>query len=293
MDKLVYISRQFHRAEYKKFEHYVITRIWHLLNDLDIKFVTQQYVTRPNGCALTDMYFPQFHLHIEIDEAQHFEGDKNQEQKQVERDKVREQDIINATNHEILRVDVTQNIEKINKKIDEIVEKIKEKKLIAKDFQPWNIEKEQSSQTYIDLGYIDLKDDVAFRTEADAASCFGKFYKGLQKGGIKHPKEDGKMIWFPKLYPNGVWSNSISDNEEEIREVCELLEIRKTHYDAVVKSMFYKRIVFARVKGPLGDIMYRFKGEYEFDQKASSKKEAIYRRISKKVKTYPVDCSVL
>ena len=84
MDKKEYIIRQLGRTKNKKYETYVVTRIIHLLNDFTIKFVTQQYVTRPEGRALTDLYFPQFGVHIEVDEVHHFH-DVN-----IEADKLRE-----------------------------------------------------------------------------------------------------------------------------------------------------------------------------------------------------------
>lgn len=86
----------------KKYEAYVVTRIIHLLNDFTIKFATQQYVTRPEGRALTDLYFPQFNLHIEVDEGHHFNSAN------IAADKLREADIINATGHQIIRIDATQ-----------------------------------------------------------------------------------------------------------------------------------------------------------------------------------------
>jgi hypothetical protein len=64
---------------------------------MDIKFVTQQYVKRPEGIALTDLYFPQLKIHVEIDEGQHFLKDGTR----VLQDKIREADIINATGHVI------------------------------------------------------------------------------------------------------------------------------------------------------------------------------------------------
>ena len=46
-------------------------------------------------------------------------------------------------------------------------------------------------------------------------------------------------------------------------------------------------IVFARVKSPLGDIMYRFKGEYQIDLKASGVRSGLlWNRVSERVKTY-------
>ena len=105
MDKKEYITRQLGRTKNKKYEAYVVTRIIHLLSDFTIKFVTQQHVTRPEGRALTDLYFPQFGLHIEVDEGQHFH-DIN-----IEADKLRDADIVNATEHEIIRIDVTKSLE--------------------------------------------------------------------------------------------------------------------------------------------------------------------------------------
>lgn len=120
MNKLDYISRQLSRASHKKYEYYVVSRIWHILNDISIKFVTQQYVVRPEGRALTDMYFPQLKVHIEVDEPFH--------KKQVLSDNLREADIINATGHEIYRVDVSKGIDVVNDEIKKIVSILKDKK---------------------------------------------------------------------------------------------------------------------------------------------------------------------
>jgi len=263
MNKFEFICRQLSKAENKPFEHYVVTRIWHLVNDLDLKLITQQYVIRPGGRALTDAYFPQLNLHIEIDEGHH--------KKQIDADKIREADIINATGHEILRVDVTQSFEGINSTINDIVSKIKISKLQLADFKPWVIEAEQNPATYISRGYIDLYDDVAFKTMVDAANCFGYNYKpkGIWRGAVKHPKEENKYIWFPKLYKNEEWDNSISDDEKTITEICLTKKITRDIY-VKLREPGIQRIVFARVKSPLGDIMYRFKGEYAFDSDLNS-----------------------
>jgi hypothetical protein len=227
------------------------------------------------------MFFPQLHIHIEIDEGHH--------KKQIEWDKLREVDIINATGYEILRVDVTKDIETVNSEISEIVKIIRNRKASVAVFKPWDIVAEQNPQTYIDKGYIDLKDDCAFRTSVDAANCFGNDYKpmGIWTGGAKHPKEPNKLIWFPKLYNNGKWNNSISYDETEIREICEIQEMLKSHIDGVLAKAGQNRIVFARVKGPLGDIRYRFKGEYKLDIQATNYLDGLlWRRVSEQVKTY-------
>ena len=113
MNKKEHIIKQLGRTKNKKYEAYVVHRIFHLLNDLDIEFETQQYVKRPNGMALTDMYFPQLSLHIEVDEEYHRDN--------IEDDKVRKADIVNATNHKLWRVDVSKALEDINSEINEIV----------------------------------------------------------------------------------------------------------------------------------------------------------------------------
>jgi very-short-patch-repair endonuclease len=280
MTKLEFISRQLAKAESKRYEHYVVTRVWHLLNDLRIKLVTQQYISRPSGRAMTDMYFPQLEMHIEIDEGHH--------KKQIEADKLREADIINATGHTIFRIDVTKDIEAINREIDKIIQIMKYKLESAPDFKAWDLEAEQSPQTYIERGYIDLKDDVAFRTISDAASCFGKKYLGLQRSYFSHPTEPRKKLWFPKLYKNGEWNNQISNDEETIISTSELSEKVKENVDKIVAQGNESVIVFPRVKSPLADLMYRFKGEYKLDLEASNYQIGlIYRRIATRVKTYP------
>lgn len=278
MNKLEFISRQFAKAEKKKFEHYVVTRIWHLLNNSDVKIVTQQFVSRPTGRAMTDLYFPQIGVHIEVDEGFH--------KKQIDSDKVREADIINATEHEIYRVDVTENIEQVHFEIDKIIGTIKSKIENSKNFKRWDLDEEQNPQTYIDKGYIDLKDDVAFKKIADATTCFGKTYNG-QSGYIAHPIEPEKRLWFPKLYKNDKWNNQLSLDEETIISTTESIEDSKKNVDYIIGQKNYSVIVFAKVKSPLGDVMYRFKGEYKIDAEATNYEiGGVFRRISTRVKTY-------
>ena len=274
-----YITKQLARTEKKRYEHYVISRIWHLLNDLDIKPITQQYIKRPSGRALTDLYFPQLKIHIEIDEKHH--------KHQIENDKIREKDIINATTHKILRVDVDRNIENINKQVDDIVTTIKEQKRKNRSFIPWDIEKEQDSNTYIEKGYLDADEEVIFKKSVSALNCFGFNYKGFQRGGKQHKYEKNVLIWFPKTYKNKKWLNDISDDDVCIFEKASDVEIRKKHIEKYINSEVKTRIVFAQVRGPLGDIMYRFKGKYELDIKLTNYENGlVWRRVSTRVNTY-------
>ncbi|HLA94178.1 MAG TPA: hypothetical protein VK612_00550, partial [Pyrinomonadaceae bacterium] len=259
---------------------------WHLLQDLDVKCITQQHVNKPDGKRyLTDMYFPQLGIHIEVDEAHHLT--------QLDLDRNRQEDIINATKHEFQRVPIGKDcdINLVNKKIDEIVflikQNIAEKKAAGK-FKPWDLDAERDPETYIKNRYIDALDDIAFRTMADAASCFGKYYVGLQKAWIPHPIEKGKRLWFPKLYDNDDWGNSLSEDETIITEFCKKPGQHHQHIDDMLADNTVSRLTFARVKSPLGDLMYRFKGEYKTDKEATSYDSGvIHRRINTRVSTYP------
>lgn len=279
MNKLDFITRQLAKAQRKRFEHYVVNRIWTVMDDTSIKFVTQQFVARPEGRAMTDMYFPQLGVHIEVDEGFH--------KHQLESDKLREADIVNATEHQVLRVDVTKEIEIINADIAAIVAVLRSKKANIQDFEPWNLESEMNPRTYIEKGFVDVADDVAFRTQADAAACFGRERKSLQSSYIHHPVESGKRIWFPKLYENEDWDNRLSLDEDTITEFCLTSVGMEKHFAKSLKDTAIGRLTFARVRSPMGDVMYRYKGEFRMDRDASSVDDGvIFRRISKRSKTY-------
>ena len=71
-DKEEFIFQSFRRISNKKEELYVITRIFHLLNDLEIEFVCQQKVRKPDDeIYLVDIFFPQFKIYLEVNEAYH------------------------------------------------------------------------------------------------------------------------------------------------------------------------------------------------------------------------------
>lgn len=282
MKKLDYIVKQLSKTNKKNYENYVVTRIWHRLDNIEYKMITQQYVIRPDGTyAMTDMYFPQLGIHIEVDEKFHKDN--------IEKDKIRELDIINVTGHDIYRVDITKGVEDVNNQIDLIVDKIiKRRSDIRLDFEPWDPDRECSSETYIKKGYIDIKDNVAFDRIVDGINCFGITYNGFQRGGINHPIEDDVHIWFPKLYPNNLWINNISADENTIYEKSAIDNKVDKHINQVINECRHKRIVFDRVIDSLGDIKYRFKGLYELNiDRTLKERQVIWERKKTKVSTYP------
>lgn len=57
---LLFLSRLFQKAASKPTELYVLTRLWHQLNDAEIQIVPQQYVGLPeNRYAMSDVFFPE------------------------------------------------------------------------------------------------------------------------------------------------------------------------------------------------------------------------------------------
>lgn len=144
-----YFFKQLNKTKNKVYESYVINRIVTLLNDHTLKFVTQQYVRiSETKYALTDLYFPQLGLHVEIDEGHHYDliqsyvverdGDFKVEKKVLsysEKDKIRQSYIVNRTLQNLKHINVFKSLENgetlslfdINSQIDQLVKEIKKK----------------------------------------------------------------------------------------------------------------------------------------------------------------------
>ena len=284
MDKKEYIKRQISRTNKKDYENYVITRIIHGVDDLNVKFITQQYVKRPNGRALADLYFPQMNYFIEIDEGHHLT--------QMEADKARDADFEDATGVKPKRIDVaSKSIEEINQQIDEVITEIKSlitEKKQEERWVDWDLEAEMSPDTWIKKKKIHVNDKVAFRKIVDGCKCMGLNYSGYQRAGANHPFEENTLIWFPKLYPNGVWENEFDESKGLIIERnIESVEKRHAHIRSCLNDNRQRRIVFARVKGMLGDVQYRFRGVFELDkEKTNNEIGLVWTRVSKETRTY-------
>ena len=264
MTKRDFIIRQIAKTNKKNFENYVVTRIYHLLNRSDVKFVTQQYVNRSGGHALTDMYFPQLAIHIEIDEPFH--------NKQVELDINRQTDIIQATNHQVRRIKITEDIENINHQIKSIVVEISDQITLKEnsgDWEPWDLDKEFNPDYYRSKGYLDVSESPSFRRIVDACNCLGQNYKSVQQSWFKSKVYPNHFLWFPKFYNNQAWDNRISDDGKTITEKCKIPGMSESWYNKMIK-LSGKRITFPRRIDNLGFRLYRFAGIFETDIAASS-----------------------
>lgn len=121
-----YLYRMFsHHTKDKEKENYVVNAIWARLDDLNVKPVTQQYVRRPNGYALIDLYFPQINYGVECDEAYHKDNTLKDAAREIDL-----QTALSACSEDgltIRRVDATLDADALHARIREIVCEIKQR----------------------------------------------------------------------------------------------------------------------------------------------------------------------
>ena len=281
-----YILRNFSKIQLKKWELYIITRIVHLLNDSEIEFVCQQFIkTRDGKRYLADLCFPSLKLYYEIDEAQH-----GSDQHKI-KDEHRQREIIDATDFIEKRISIfdknknDRNINEINKEVEEFIAFVQKRKkqFISKgNFIPWDYETKFSPAPHLKRGYIDVKDNVVFSNHRDALRCFG-YKKGHYQRAVWRIKGSNKEVWFPKLYRNNTWNNSLSNDFKKI--------IMKRNNNAKIKRRKKREfIVFAHYKDLLGQIVYKFLGEFHTSFKESDNYQHAF--IRKKTKIYFKDFDV-
>ena len=275
-----YVLRNFSKIYHKKWELYIITRIVHFLNDLDIEFVCQQSIkTRDGKRYLADLCFPSLKLYYEIDEAQHGSDEH------TIKDENRQREIIDATDFIEKRIRIfdknkdDRNIKKINNEVDEFIDFIKKRKkqFISKgNFISWNYETKFIPTPHLKRGYIDVKDNVVFSNHRDALRCFG-YTGGHFQQAVWRIKGTNKEVWFPKLYKNNTWNNSLSNDFKKI--------IMKRNDKTKIKSLKKREwIVFAHYKDLLGQIVYKFLGEFYSSFEETDDYQFVF--IRKKTKIY-------
>ena len=100
--------------------------------------------------------------------------------------------------------------------------------------------------------------------------------KGHYQRAVWRIPNDERKIWFPKLYRNNDWENILSDNFDKIT-------MRALKGWDITPSGIEKYIVFAHYKNILGQVVYKFLGEFHTSLAESGREEVIFRLISKKV----------
>lgn len=291
MNKRDYLVKTFSRTKRKDYENYILNAIWHKLDNMDIKPVSQQYIKRKNGRhALMDLYFPQLHIEVEVDEAYH--------QANEEADKLRMDDIISAVNQEAiddflcLRIDASKSIDEIHKRIHEVVSIIKER--ASKKPLKWLTDEEELNHLK-QQEFLSIFDDLSFKDIKDITNTvFGKNAKRYQKSFFR--VKDNMWLWCPKLSITidgdthsaaGGWLNFLADDwsyiDESHQEEGIVKERKRTYFEEV--KLGRERAVFAKYKDNLGFNRYRFVGVFKCIGISPADENCIrYQRIEDKIK---------
>ena len=275
-----HIARLFQKMSNKRLESYVVSRIWHKLDDEDIKIVPQQFVKNENGkYALTDLFLPQFNLHIEVNEPAHYFS-----QEKEYKDAIRKREIERNSQHKVIEIDCRGKLADINSQVDLLVTVIKNAKEIQineKKFKAWETESQFTVDFHEKRGFLNIEDNPSLRTVDQICSLFkAKVPKNgfLRKGGVIHPENSDLLIWWPSAKNNN-FDNVINNEENIIIERSIKEEKRNSHYDGLINKNI-NRLTFFKDKDFLNFTFYRFKGIYAIDKEASSPEKGItWKRI--------------
>lgn len=290
--KLDYISRIFKKTSKKRTENYILTRIWHQLNNINIKICHQQYVNRGDGkYALTDIFFPQFDYHIEVNEDFHYKDNLKKEL-----DFIRANDIKTSTKDHIIRfIDCRGNLEQIHSQVDKVIEEINSIYLEQKTkgyFKPWD-GNELKPEYWLNKNTLKVSDNINLRTIDDIGTLFNVEIKKrgfLKPGAVKYPKEGYTEIWWPEKKKKNNWVNDFYEDFKYITEehIDDEKSISHLNY-FIKKSPNCKRVVFFKYKDELGFNFYKFVGCYEFSIEISKKQnKVIWKRFSESIDDFRI-----
>lgn len=274
--KLDYMTRLFAKISKKKTETYVISRIWHQLNDDRVKFVVQQYIRRTQDkYALADLYLPQLGIFIEINEPFH----KNN----IEIDRIRNEEISQVTHSKPIVIDCDNSIEKIHSQISEVVQQIKQTIIERGErFISWEGGSTLTVEYHRKKGYLKVDESEYVRTIDEAFAIFGAKAKHrgfLRVAGASVPDKPNEIVWCPNS-GHRIWCNELSEDGLEIREYNRNEQSRSEHVERYLSDN-QRRVTFFREEDELGFRFYRFVGVFELNKEKSEKEnKCVWERIS-------------
>ena len=285
--KLEYITRLFQKTSKKAIESYVLSRLWHRLDNDEIKIIPQQYVNRhKDKYALTDVYFPQFKIHVEVNEPAHYESEER-----IQNDKRRKEEIEKQTGHKVYEIDCRKSLKEIHNEVDQIV-KIIDKSLAEQlkrnEFKPWQPDEERNPDYWKGKNAITVKDEVCFNNIEDICMLFDADFRKtkrgyLRLGGISHPRNNNIILWWPSEKSRKGWLNNLDEENETITETHSDRNKKEEHYNDHVNTQ-ETRYVFYHSKDILGLVSYKFKGVYAYDSERSNPEiGTVWRKIDDKV----------
>ena len=295
--KLDYMERLFAKIGKKKTESYVISRIWHQLNDGRVKFVVQQYIKRTaDKYALADLYLPQLNIWVEINEPFH----KNN----VEVDKVRNEEIVGKTHAELHIIDcgsvVEENgkekvywktMEEIHRQVDEVVALIRQRvRELGDRLKPWDDGRTLTVEYHREKGYLKVEDNECLRTTEEVAAVFGTRAKHrgfLRASGAGIPGKKNEIVWWPNTH-HALWCNVLSEDGMCIYEYPSAKNKKVTpteHLRQWLAAPEETRVTFLRYEDDLGFCFYRFVGVFRLDKELSKREgKCVWERVADEYK---------
>ena len=255
--KLEYMERLFAKISKKKTESYVISRIWHQLDDDRVKFVVQQYIRRTQDkYALADLYLPQLNIFIEINEPYH--KDENGVLREI--DRIRNEEILSVTHSKPIVIDCDYDIQEIHRQVTDVVKLIRQRiSELGENFKSWDEANTLSVEYHRNKGYLKVEDNECLRTTEDVAAVFGT--KAKHRGFLRASElsEDGMFIYeYPKA-------------EDK----------RAAHLKQWLSAPEETRVTFLRYKDDLGFCFYRFVGVFRLNHdKSIRENKCVWERVS-------------
>ena len=275
MDRLEYLVKTLSRTRRKDYENYVVNAVWNRLGDSELRPVSQQFVTGPDGERyFIDLYFPQLNIGVECNEAYHLG--------RAAHDRLRERTLIDVLSHfELdesyvpLHVDVSGGFEKTEKQIDLVVRKIQDAALAARKsgrFVAWEPDRTVEERLG-DLAEIRVGDDLGFPSILE--TCNAIFHTGYRGEGRRfraffHPRRgpyahlfsEKYVLWFAPVHVAGqdgkIWENYVSEDGRTIYEVNTKRPLKELD-----STESYERVVFVKARDPIsGKEEYRFLGVF-------------------------------
>jgi hypothetical protein len=275
MNKLDYLRKTFAHAKGKEFENYVINQIWAKVEEFGLYPVTQQYVKRPNGYALLDLYFPQIIFAIEVNENYH--------KRIIRTDEMRIEDIFGS----IPEIDIVSikedNYENVKTQIKNTVNKIESK---VKKLGPFSWEDNWKEKEYDNKisaarkkGKLNVSDSIGFKKIQVTNDIFNMDLSDgfLRYGNSFFKKSNNEYIWFPHLTKQKDWENNVSDDWNMISEkYIGKNNLPKLDEDKTLDKNILRH-TFAKYKDSLGEISYRFIGIFKIKEVIDGTR--IYERV--------------
>lgn len=275
----------FAKLAHKPTESYVISRIWHRLDDIRVRFVLQQYVKRPNGYALADLFLPQINMIVEVNEKYH----ETDEQKL--RDAIRNAEVRNAAKADVFVIRGSGNLDEIHRQVDDIVAEIR-KRIAAQgeSFLPCDYSVTRTTPEYCRLrGFFKVSMEDGLANVDDIAAVFGTTARHngyLRAPAVGVPGKKDEIVWWPQRnHPK--WNNELSEDGVYIYEYNKKSAEERARHVAQWINSGQRRITFMKrlIHGGLGT--YDFVGVFQINAELSKEKNmCVWERISDTYQLY-------